>query len=60
LHTIFAKWPENKVLAPEKSFGSARPILKTETDPTKRAMEARLLAEEKLKQKPLPTYDKKD
>jgi hypothetical protein len=33
---------------------------KTETDPTKRAMEARLLAEEELKQKHLPAYDKKE
>ena len=29
-------------------------LLKTETDPTKRAMEARILAEEELKQKQLP------
>ena len=35
-------------------------LLKTETDPTKRAMEARLLAEEELKQKNLPAYDKKE
>jgi hypothetical protein len=35
-------------------------LLKTETDPTKRAMEARLLAEEELKQKQLPAYDKKE
>jgi hypothetical protein len=35
-------------------------LLKTETDPTKRAMEARLLAEEELKQKHLPAYDKKE
>jgi len=35
-------------------------LLKTETDPTKRAMKARLLAEEELKQKHLPTYDKKE
>jgi hypothetical protein len=33
-------------------------LLKTETDPTKRAMEARLLAEEESKQKRLPAYDK--
>jgi hypothetical protein len=35
-------------------------LLKTETDPTKRAMEAHLLAEEELKQKHLPAYDKKE
>jgi hypothetical protein len=34
-------------------------LLKTENDPTKRAMEARLLAEEELKQKQLAAYDKK-
>ena len=32
-------------------------LLKTETDPTKRAMERRLLAEEEAKQKQLPAYD---
>ena len=35
-------------------------LLKTEADPTKRAMEARLLAEEEPKQKQLPAYDKKE
>ena len=35
-------------------------LLKAETDPTKRAMEARLLAEEELRQKHLPAYDKKE
>jgi hypothetical protein len=35
-------------------------LLKTETDPTKRAMEARLLAEEELKLKQLPAYDKNE
>ena len=34
-------------------------LLKTESDPTKRAMEARLLIEEELKEKQLPAYDKK-
>jgi hypothetical protein len=35
-------------------------LLKTETDPTKRAMETRLLAEEEATQKQLPPYDKKE
>ena len=35
-------------------------LLETETDPTKRAMEGRLLAEEKAKQKQLPPYDKNE
>jgi hypothetical protein len=35
-------------------------LLKTETDPTKRAMEARLLAEEEAKKKQLPEYDKNE
>jgi hypothetical protein len=35
-------------------------LLKTETDPTKRAMERRLLAEEEAKQKQLPAYDKNE
>ncbi len=35
-------------------------LLKSETDPTKRAMELRLLAEEELKQKHLPLHDKKE
>ena len=35
-------------------------LLKTETNPTKRAMEARLLAEEELKQKQLPAYNKSE
>jgi hypothetical protein len=35
-------------------------LLKTETDPTKRAMEARLLAEEEAKQRQLPPYDKNE
>ena len=35
-------------------------LLKTETDPTKRAMEMRLLAEEEEKKNQLPEYDKKE
>ena len=35
-------------------------LLKTETDPTKRGMEARLLAEEELKLKQLPPYNKNE
>jgi hypothetical protein len=35
-------------------------LLKTETDPTKRATEARLLAKEEAKQKQLPAQDKKE
>jgi hypothetical protein len=35
-------------------------LLKTETDPTKRAMEARLLAEEEAKQSRLPAHDKNE
>jgi hypothetical protein len=35
-------------------------LLKTETDPTKRAMEKHLLAEEEAKQKQLPAYDKNE
>ena len=35
-------------------------LLKTETDPTKRIMERRLLAEEEAKQKQLPAYDKNE
>jgi hypothetical protein len=35
-------------------------LLKTETDPTKRSMEARLLAEEELKLKQLPPYVKNE
>jgi hypothetical protein len=34
-----------------------RELLKTETDPTKRAMELRLLAEEEGKLKELPPYN---
>lgn len=35
-------------------------LLKTESDPTKRAMESRLLAEEELKLKQLSPYDKNE
>jgi hypothetical protein len=35
-------------------------LLKTETDPTKRALEARLLAKEEAKKKHLPPYDKNE
>jgi hypothetical protein len=35
-------------------------LLETETDPTKRTMEIRLLAEEKAKQKKLPAYNKNE
>ena len=35
-------------------------LLETETDKTKRAMESRLLAEEQLKLKQLPAYDKNE
>jgi hypothetical protein len=35
-------------------------LLKTELEPTKRAMERRLLAEEEAKLKQLPAYDKKE
>ena len=35
-------------------------LLKMETDPTKRVMEARLLAEEEVKQKQLPADEKKE
>ena len=35
-------------------------LLKTETDPTKRAIKTRLLAEEESKQKQLPPYDKNE
>jgi len=35
-------------------------LLETETDPTKRAMERRLLAEEEAKQEQLPPYDKNE
>ena len=35
-------------------------LLKTETDPTKRTMETRLLAEEEAELKQLPEYDKKE
>lgn len=35
-------------------------LLKTESDATKRAMEMRLLAEEKAKLKKLPPYDKSE
>ena len=35
-------------------------LLKTETDPTKRGMEARLLAEEELKLKQLRPYNKNE
>jgi hypothetical protein len=35
-------------------------LLKTETDPTKRAMEARLLAEEEAKKQQLLPYDKNE
>jgi hypothetical protein len=35
-------------------------LLKTEIDPTKRSMEGRLLAEEELKLKQLPPYDKNE
>jgi len=35
-------------------------LLKTETDPTKRAMEERLLAEEELKLKEMPPYNKNE
>ena len=35
-------------------------LLQTETDPTKRVMELRLLAEEEDKQKKLPPYNAKE
>ena len=35
-------------------------LLKRETDPTKRAMERRLLAEEEAKKNQLSAYDKKE
>jgi len=35
-------------------------LLKTETDPTKRAIEIRLLAEEEAKLKRLPPYNKNE
>jgi hypothetical protein len=35
-------------------------LLKTESDPTKRAMESRLLAEEELKLEQLSPYDKNE
>ena len=35
-------------------------LLETETDPTKRAMEMRFLAEEELKLKQLPAFDRKE
>ncbi len=35
-------------------------LLKTETDPTRRAMELRLLAEEKAKLERLPPFDKNE
>ena len=35
-------------------------LMKTETDPTKRAMEARLLAEEEAKKQQLLPYDKNE
>jgi hypothetical protein len=35
-------------------------LLKTETDPTKRAMETRLLVEEEAKLKQLPPYNKNE
>jgi len=35
-------------------------LLKTETNPTKRAMETRLLAEEGAKLKQLPAYEKNE
>jgi len=35
-------------------------LLAQETDPTKRAMELRLLAEEEAKLKRLPPYDRKE
>lgn len=37
-----------------------RDLLKTETDPTKRAMEIRLLTEEEAKLEHLPAYDIKE
>ncbi len=37
-----------------------RELLKTETDPTKRAMELRLLAEEEGKLKQLPPYNENE
>jgi hypothetical protein len=35
-------------------------LLKAESDPTKRIMERRLLAEEEAKEKHLPAYDKNE
>ncbi len=35
-------------------------LLKTETDPTKRAMEMRVLAEEEAKLRDLPPYEKNE
>ncbi len=35
-------------------------LLKAETDPTKRAMEMRLLAEEEAKKEQLPPYEKNE
>ena len=42
------------------TFNRFKELLKMEADPTKRAMEARLLAEEEAKLKQLAAYDKKE
>jgi hypothetical protein len=42
----------------QANIDKLKELLKTETDPTKRAMEARLLAEEEAKEQQLLPYDK--
>lgn len=44
----------------QANINKLKELLKTETDPTKRAMEARLLAEEEAKQRRLPPHDEKE
>jgi hypothetical protein len=44
----------------QANIARLKKLLETETDPTKRAMETRLLAEEEAKQKQLPAYDKNE
>jgi|SoiMetStandDraft_2_1073263.scaffolds.fasta_scaffold613039_1 hypothetical protein len=44
----------------QANIDKLKELLKTETNPAKRAMEASLLAEEELKQEHLPSYDRKE
>jgi hypothetical protein len=53
-------WEFNLRRIIQANIDRLKELLKTETDPTKRTMETCLLAEEELKLKQLPAYDKNE